>query len=148
DHTRFKDLPFDDGDISYFLFFEAGIEYAEWQLGLDYAPNVNGFFGHTVDEEASDKIEVNYVLTPQLNLIFKDRMFRGGVGVLTSYIRQKDGEDEWLSLYWQLQLGIELPIFKRISAGVTAYYLLDKWGDISDFKFDELEYAARIKYVF
>lgn len=160
DHTKFEKLPFDDGDITYFLMYEIGNEHAAWQIGADYAPRVTGLYGASADakktrddaggEEAPENLgeEVDYVITPQLNLVFKDRIFRAGTGVMASYIKKDDGDHEWHYPYWQMELGLEFNVGKNLRAGVSAYYLLDRWRDITKFRTDEIEYGARLAYSF
>lgn len=148
DHSRFEDLPYDKDDMSYFLMYELGNEHAAWLLGVDYAPDVSGFYGAEADEESPDAMRADYVVTPQLSLILKDRIFRAGTGIMASYVKTEDNGHEWLFPYWQMELGLEFQLGKNLAAGASAYYLLDKWSDISKFRTDEIEYGVKMSYFF
>ena len=127
--TEFEKLPFDNGDLSYGACYEYHDGPALWQLAVLYA---------RAPGPEPDKID--YIVTPQANLVFKDRIWRGGVGLLGSYIRDAAEGGDWTDIYWQVLLGIEIPI-GRLNLGGTAYHVFDKWGNIGKFKFNELEYG-------
>jgi len=112
------ELPFEQGDLSWLLAYEYHSRIAYWQLGLGYTPESN------TDSDAK-------VLTPQLNLIFKDSIYRIGFGALKSYV-DVDGETDWTDLYWQAIAGIELPLGSHASLGLFGCYVFDKWDDITD----------------
>ncbi|MDO9542675.1 MAG: hypothetical protein Q7J98_10175 [Kiritimatiellia bacterium] len=139
--TAFDDLPFGNGDISYPLLYSYLWQASIWQLGLDIGPDISGRMPET-------GINVDFALTPQFNLIFCDRYFRGGGGIRTSYLRGDDGEGKWLSLYWQLQLGLSFPIYKTISVDIGTYYVMEEWSKIGKFRFNDLEYGLLINYAF
>jgi len=133
-HSVFEDLPFDDGDLSYGIAYEYHDKKAYWQLGVGYAPQpgTNG---------------VDYVVTPQLNLIVKDRVWRAGIGVLDRYVEMEDGENDWTDVYFQFLTGIHLPVF-GMDFDVLAFYPFAEWGDISDFDFDDIDYGAWLTFSF
>ena len=135
-HSAFDELPFDDGDVSYALAYEIHEYDAFWQIVLDYAPNISGTNSTT-----------DTVITPQLNLIAKDGVWRGGIGILKSYLRDDDGESNWTDLYWQFILGLELRLF-RLEIEAHAYYVFEKWGEVDEFDIDELEFGVWMKYAF
>lgn len=144
-HTQqsaFDDLPFGDGDISYLLAYTYSYYASMWQFGLDIGPDVKGKMPDSSGEG------VNFVLTPQFNLIFRDRWFRGGPGIRTSYLRSENGDGKWLSPYWQLQLGLSFPIWRTLSVDIGAYYVMEQWSKISKFRVNDLEYGLLINYAF
>lgn len=144
EHHHFDKLPFGNGDISYLIGYSYSESITEWQLALDYAPDVSG----TMIESDENKVtDFDYVLTPQFNLVFKDRYFRGGAGIRTSYIQSDDGS-EWLDPYWQLMLGLNFPVFGRFSLDAAVLYVLEKWGKIDQFDFRDLEYALTLNCEF
>jgi len=135
DHPYFEVLPYDDGDLSYGLAVEWHDESAYWQLAFNYAPDVTG-------TNATD-----YVLTPQINLVFKDNIWRGGLGVLKSYIVDKETGSDWTDVYWQLLLGADLP-FYGMQLSLQAFYVFEEWERLEEFDFGDLEYGAWLSYFF
>ena len=134
DHSTFIDLPYGDNDIGYDLALEAHDEDGYARLGVEYAPDVSGIDG------------TDFVITPHIDIIYQDRIFIGGVGLLDSYVNNSTGDD-WTGIYWQLNLGLSFN-FEVITVAAQAYYTFDKWGDISDFETKDLEYGATIAYNF
>lgn len=148
DHSVFTDRPFGDGDISYALAYEYSERLAYWQLALDFAPDVSGTRDSDGDDSEAESVGTDFVLTPQLNLVFTDRFFRAGPGIRGSYIRDDEGNSEWIGPNWQLQLGVNLPFGEAISIDGNVYYVLESWGNITDFAFGDLEYGVWLKYTF
>ncbi|MFH1477550.1 MAG: hypothetical protein ABIH24_08710 [Verrucomicrobiota bacterium] len=142
ENTIFNDLPYGNADLSYGLAYTFAEEHVAIKLGADFSPDVSG----TRDAPHTNKTD--YVITPQANFIVKDRIFRGGVGILTSYIRDDQGEGEWLDPYWQLILGLCLPIYKSLSLEGNVYYVLERFDKITDFRLKELEYGLWLNYNF
>lgn len=134
-HSVFSDLPYDDGDLSYLLAYEYHDADAAWQLAVGYAPDVTG-----VDT-------VDYVVTPQLNLILKDNIWRAGVGILYSYIHDDIEGGDWTDLYWQLLLGIRIPLF-GLQLGADAVYPFEEWDVVDEFDTDDLEYHGWLGFKF
>lgn len=132
DHATFMEVPY-DGDISYGLVYEYHESIACWQLGVQYAPDVgtNG---------------IDSVISPELNLLYKDKAWRGGVGAVASYI-EGDVKSDWSDIYWQFVLGLEMPV-GGLSLQVLGYYVFEDWGDLSDFEFDDLEVGAFLTFAF
>lgn len=139
--SEFDDLPLGNGDISYLMAYSYLWQASIWQFGLDVAPDVSGKMPETGKN-------VNFALTPQFNLLFRDRYFRGGAGILTSYLRGEDGEGKWLGPYWQLQLGLSFPIYKTFSIDIATYYVMENWSKFTAFRFNDLEYGLLINYAF
>ena len=135
-NSTFEDAPFRSGDLTY----QAGLEFHEgvgyWQLLLGYTPSVKA------DPEAEGP-EIDYIFTPQLNLIIQDRGWLAGAGILSSYIRDET-ESEWSSMYWQTMLGYQFRL-QQFTLDVMSLYTFDKWGNISDFRFGDVEFSAMIK---
>jgi len=120
-------------DISYCLAYEWEEGGAFWQAALDYAPDVD-----TTNA-------VDYVLTPQVNLLFKDKGWRGGVGILKSMVADDETGNDWTDIYFQWILGMHIPVF-GMKFNVTAYYLFEDFGDLGDFDSGNIEYALWFKY--
>jgi hypothetical protein len=142
ENTVFSDLPYGNADISYALAYTFAEEHVAIQLGVDYAPDVSGF------RDAPHTNKIDYVITPQVNFIVKDRMFRGGVGMLTSYIRDDQGEGNWLDIYWQLMLGLCVPLGRHLSLEGNLYYALERMDKITEFRLKEIEYGLWLNYNF
>lgn len=138
-HSVFEELPYDDGDLSYGLAYEYHEGSAYWQLAVDYST------------DASRTNTVDTVITPQLNLIFKDRFYRGGLGVLSSYITYSGDDpslkDDWTDVYYQFLLGISIPA-GSLAIDVMAAYPFADWGDLGDFEAGDIEVQGWIKYLF
>jgi len=138
--------PFDK-DYSYLLGYEYHDASAYWQLGVGFAPQAS----------STNAANVDYVVTPQLNLIFKDGVFKGGVGVLVSYLSKKDDtknalsnsteDKEWTDFYWQVMLGVGLPVGK-ITLDAFAYYPFKDFDSFDNFKTKDIEYGAWVGYKF
>jgi len=77
ENSAFTDLPFDNGDMTYSAAFEWHERDAYWQICVGYSPKP----GRTND--------VEYVLTPEVNLLMTDRYWRGGLGAVWSYVERE-----------------------------------------------------------
>ena len=136
DNSAYEDLPFGDGDLSYSLGYEYHDKNYYVQVAAGYCPDVTG------------TNDVDYVITPQANLFLTDGAWEAGVGILDSYISDKnDANDEWTDIYWQLILGVTFPVF-NIPLGLHAFYPFERWGDIDEFDLKDIEYGATLKYSF
>ncbi|MCX6998509.1 MAG: hypothetical protein NTV49_15855 [Kiritimatiellaeota bacterium] len=135
-HSVFAGLPFGKGDLSYALGYEYHEGLALWQILADYAPDLTG------------TNNANYVITPQLNLLFEDKIWRAGLGVLDGHIASKVADESgWTGIYWQFIVGINVPIHK-FSLGVSAFYPFERWGDLDRFDFRDLDYGVSLSYHF
>ena len=134
DHPVFTELPFDNGDVSYGLAYEYHESAAYWHLGLDYAPSVSG------------TNNVDYVLTPDLSLVFTDNLWRLGAGILDSY-KESDFEQDkgWTGIYWQLIFGINVPV-AGLKFDLFGYYTFKDWSDLNHF--DTIEFGVWMSYFF
>lgn len=135
EHSAFDELPFVDGDMSYSIGMEVHESAGYWQLLVGYAPDVGN---------ATNNID--YVLTPQLNVLFRDGMWVGGTGILSSRV-STNNDDDWTDLYWQLMFGVELTT-AYIKLEILAIYPFEGWDTIGDFEFDDIDYGGALKIVF
>jgi len=138
-HSAFLDRPF-DGDWSYGVAYEYHEQQAYFQLGLQYAPKVSRNdtpYGPAIDA----------VWTPEFNLVFTDNTWRYGLGILNSQIRTDEGGD-WTGVYWQFLLGVSLGGGGSFTVDLTAYYVFDKWNDLSEFEFDDIDAGIGISIGF
>lgn len=129
-----------DKDYSYLLAYEYHNASAYWQLAVGYAPKVSG------------TNNVDYLFTPQINLIFKDGYIRGGVGVLWDYREFNDEStsaksSKWTDAYWQLLLGVGLPLGK-ITIDFFATYPFHDFDSFDNFKAEDIEYGGWIGFTF
>ncbi len=134
-HSNFEDLPFKEGDKTYTISYEyhEGIGY--WLLGVGFTPELE-------EDESIEKI-----ITPQLSLVFKDRIYRAGVGILKSYVSDEDELVQDTDIYYQFNIGINIPIFSKFSVDVNSLYSFEKWSDIK-FKFKDVDYGVTINFTF
>ncbi len=142
EQTRFTDLPFDTGDLSYVLAYTFTDRWLGLQLALDAAPDVSG------SRDAPQTNRTDFVLTPQANLILKDRFFRGGVGLLASYARDVEHDGDWIAPYWQIMLGLSCPLPGNLSLDGSVYYVLEHWDELAHFRGRDLEYGLYLNYAF
>ena len=133
-HSAFEELPFENGDISYTLGYEYHDKAGYWQLLVGYTP------------EVGDGMLVDYIITPQLNLLIKDSVWIAGTGILGSYI-ETELESDWTDVYWQVMLGFEFPL-PAFSLELLAYYPFESWNEFDEFDTDDLEYGLSMKFMF
>ena len=132
-NDNFEKLPYQDGDLGYLVAYEYHNQMAFWQLATEYAPNLKSN-------------QVDYVVTPQLNLFVKDGGFRAGIGILGSYNHNDD--PEWTRPYYQFALGYEIPFGPHLGLGANAWYAFEEWSKLNKFKFSDLDYSAQLTYHF
>jgi hypothetical protein len=147
EHSEFDELPYGDGDTT----FVAGVEFHDthgyWQFAVGYTPRISD--KKAPAEETAEYVvrPVDYAITPQANLVFKDRGWQGGVGILSDYIVYEDGDDDWTDVYYQFLFGYAIAT-PRVTIELMGYYPFESWGDLGDFDFDDLEYGAALKFFF
>lgn len=124
--------PFDD-DVSYGVVYEYQEGGTFWQFAVSYA-----------DSMGSN--DVDYVITPEINLMVSDGAWRGGAGVLASHISAESGSD-WSDIYYQFILGLDIPL-GALALSVQAYYVFDDFDGLSEFDFDEIEVSGTLMYRF
>lgn len=134
DQPKFVDYPFGDGDLSYMGAWESHTDIAMLQLGAAYCPSL--------ENEA-----VDFAITPQANLILKDEIFRGGLGVLSTYTKG-DAQDEWTDVYWQFLLGLSFKLPAKVSLDLFAIYPFESWDSLGDFSADGIEFSAGLAWQF
>jgi hypothetical protein len=139
EHSEFEELPFGDGDTAYGLVYEFHDGPAYWQLGATYAFDVTGA------DTASNTVDS--VITPSINLVLQDGFWRAGAGLLSSYVQRDGGGSDWTDLYWQVLLGVGVPVF-GLDLEVQALYSFEGWSDIDAFDFDDVEYGAWLTFAF
>lgn len=139
DHSAFtaeEGWAYTEGDISYTGAYEWHEEAGYWQLAVEYTP---------LSDESNI---VDYAVTPQLNLVFNDGVWRGGVGILDTYLQPQDGEGEWSGIYWQLLAGLSFPLYKTFTVDVFSAYPFKEWGRLRDFKWADLEFGGWVNFTF
>ena len=124
--------PFDN-DVSYGVFYEYHEGETFWQLGVNYASSMGSN-------------DVDYVLTPEINLIFADDFWLGGTGILSSYVSDETTSD-WSDIYFQLILGFQIPV-GNMSLEVLGYYVFDDFDALGEFDFDEIDIGVWLMYKF
>lgn len=134
-HSEFTSLPFGDGDLSYGAGYEIRDENGLVQLLCSFTP------------EFADREDLDFGVTPELNLLAVDRGVQGGVGILSTYT-QGGTDDGWMDLYWQLILGLNIPLGTRLSLQANAYYVFESWNHLGDFDFGDIEYGGCLSYSF
>jgi hypothetical protein len=83
------------------------------------------------------------VITPEINLVFKDKIYRLGIGAIKSYIT-KDDTKLWGDTCFQVCTGLEIPLFSSVSIDLYGYYVFDDWGKIQEFADNSFEYSASL----
>ncbi len=134
EQEELSEIPFGEADIAYGIAYEYHEHAAAWQLGATYCSDVTG-----------DKT-VDYVITPEVNLITKDGFWRGGIGILYSYLDREDDKD-WVGPYWQFLLGVDIPLF-GIDVQARTYYDFENFGDLDEFGLDKIDYGAWVSFSF
>jgi len=133
--SNFEERPYGKDDLSYGLFIEAFEGVGGWRLGAAYSDDVSGLPG------------VDTVITPELSLIVVDRIWETGLSILVDYV-EANGESGWGDLYYQTQLGINLPFGDSFQVGAHAYYPMESISDIVDIGFNDLDFAVQIRMLF
>lgn len=128
--------PFEDGDIAYTVAYECHETKNPifWQLALGYASSLE-------NDEVSD------VFTPEFNLLVEEEHFRGGLGVLDSYVSYEEGDSDWTDVYYHFIFGMKYDM-GNLTAALDALYAFSDWGELSDFEFDDIEYGLWLTYRF
>lgn len=137
DHGTFTELPYSQGDLSYGVMYEIFEKGASvLQLGCSMTP------------EFDNAPDLDYALTPEMNLMMRDGIFQGGFGLMSSYLSKLDGDSEWMDLYYQFLLGLRFDLSKKVSFQINASYVYAEWDEIFDFDFSDVEGTAYIGYSF
>lgn len=134
-HSAFTQLPYAEGDLSYGVLYEAlEQDTSVLQIGCSMTP------------EFQDNDNIDYAVTPELNLLMQDRIFQGGVGIMSSYLSKSVGDSEWMDLYWQLLLGLRMNLSQNVSLQVNGSYVFESWGDLGEFDIADVEGVAYISF--
>ena len=134
DYAWFDEIPIEEGDYSYQLFYEMHNNFAYWQIGGSYTPGP--------DDDRFDDI-----ITPQINLIAKDRFYRIGMGALMSNVKI-DGDSDWTRVYWQVIFGVGIPLGDSLSIDLYGHYLFKHWKAIWDPIAEAPEVSLTISFTF
>ena len=114
DYSNFDRIPIEEDDYSYLMFYEMHNDFAYWQLGGSFTPG-------------PDDDRFDYIITPQINLIAKDSIFRLGLGALTSNLKI-DGDNDWTKVYWQVIFGLGIPLGSRFGIDIYGHYVFEGWN--------------------
>ncbi len=135
-NSAFEEMPYSSGDTSYQFYYEI------------YDLATSGFwqivFGSVEDPKNS---EVRKIYSQQLNLVLKDRFYRGGLGILNHCIVTDDSE-EWSDTYYQFILGVYISFTENLGLGINGYYLFEKLDEDTSFDSDDIEYSLMLDFKF
>ena len=134
---RISGLPYERGDLTGAVGVEFRDSEAYWQVLVD---GVETLVGARSDRDRA--------VTPQINLIFRDRMFVGGFGALVSYLVSEEDDNRWSRLYYQALLGLELPVGRRLNVSAFAAYPYQRWRNLYRFRSAEIEYSFGASFRF
>jgi len=135
-HSEFISLPYADEDLTYGVGYEIHEENALLQLVCGFTPDF------------ADHQELDYGITPEANLLLKDGLLQGGLGILSTYTRDAADKGDWMDMYWQWVLGVNIPLGKSFSFQANAYYVFEDWGSLSKFDFGDVEFGGYLGYKF
>lgn len=135
-HSEFISLPYADEDWTYGMVYEIHEDNALLQLACGFTP------------EFADHKDYDYGITPEANLLMKDGLFQGGLGILSTYTAGGEEDGDWMDMYWQFVLGLNIPLGKSLSLQANAYYVFEKWGALGDFDFEDVEFGGYLGYKF
>ncbi len=128
------ELPVEKDDLSYELMYEYHEGIGLWQIGAGYMPGPR-----------DDRF--NYLITPQVNLIFKDRIYRLGSGIMKTYV-ESDSGSSWTDLYWQVIAGLGFSFGDHFGLDIYAHYVIENWKDIGDTDMAAVDYTAHLSISF
>lgn len=134
DQPNFPEYPFSDGDLSYMAAWEVSTDAALLQFGADLCPKFK------------DNDTVDYAVSPELNVIFKDGVFRAGGGMLSTY--EKGDDSQWMDVYWQFLAGLSFALPAKLSVDLYAIYPFKNLDELRDFTGRSIEYSAGLTYHF
>lgn len=129
-HTEqpdYPDISFGD-ELSYGLSLSAIDSSGYWQAAVYYTPSIESI------------PDLDYAITPELNLVLAENAWRVGIGAARTYI-SSDTDSGWRDFFWQAILGLGFPGIGAGALEIRAIYIFDEFGNIGDFDVDNLEYA-------
>ena len=133
DYAEFEKVPIKEEDYSYLLFYEVHNEFAYWQVGGSFTPG-------------PEDNRFDHIITPQLNLIAKDRIYRIGVGALISNVKMNDDSD-WTRVYWQAIFGLGIPV-GRFGIDLYGHYVFESWNKPGEPASEAPKISLLINYAF
>lgn len=136
-HSTFTLVPFNE-DLSYEFVYDSGADGGYWQIVLGYTPHITASEG---------KDAVDYVVTPQLNLLMEDVTWRmrGGVGAVSSYVSYEDKGGDWTKVYWQFIAGLNIPL-GSMHLDIMAYYVFEDWNELKKYDSKDIEFGATLRF--
>ncbi len=134
-HSQIERWPYERGDLSLTTSYALYDAMGYLEVGLDYTPDAS-------------REGVGDVWTPRLNMAMLDGVFVAKVGIANSHVSFDESGGQWTGVLYQFHLGLEFPVGDRFQIGGGAYYSFDRWSELSEFAFDELEYGVRIGFLF
>lgn len=133
--SNFSERPYGKDDLSYGLFVEAFEGVGGWKFGAMTSSDLSGIPG------------VDTVITPEIGLVFMDRIWETGFSVLIDYV-DADGQTDWGDVYFQVQFGLNIPLGDRLQLGAHGFYPMESLGDITDIGFSDLDYGIQLRMMF
>ncbi len=127
-----REVAFDD-ETTYGLVYEYHEGNTFWQLGAQYGSGLGSN-------------DVDYVITPEINLMLSDGGWRGGIGALATYVKSDDDSD-WSDIYYQLILGFDMPL-GGLALSIQASYTFEDFDNLDEFDFDEMDWSGYLMYQF
>lgn len=134
DYSNFDRIPIKEDDYSYLLFYEMHNDFAYWQIGGSFTPG-------------PDDDRFDHIITPQINLIAKDRIFRIGMGALTSCVKL-NGDSDWTRVYWQAIFGLGIPIGKHFGIDIYGHYVFKSLNKIGEPASEAPEVSVLVNFAF
>lgn len=128
------DVPLEKHDLSYRLMYEYHEGVGYWQMGASWTPS-------------PDDERFEYVVTPEFNLILKDRIYRLGTGIMKSRVKTDD-ESFWTVMYWQVIAGIGIPLGDRFELGIFGHYVFKNWRHVTETDEAAIEGSALLSVSF
>lgn len=135
-NSVFEERPYSSGDTSYELYYEIHdlATSGFWQI----------VFGSS---ESPENSEINKIYSQQLNLIFKDRIYRGGFGILNHCI-VTDKYEKWADTYYQFIFGIYISFSEKLGLALNSYYVFEEWDTVTKLNGGDIEYALMLDFKF
>ena len=148
EHETFTGLPYGKDDIALTLMYEYHEPNSLLQFGVEVTPDLSGTIGEPAEGEVDPDLgELEMAVSPVANVIFKDGMFRGGLGVRVDWISGEDGND-WSDIYWQFLLGLHFGAAGRLGVDLYSVYAFEEWSELSDFEGRDLEFGGAVTWAF
>lgn len=131
----FPERPYGKDDTSYGVYMDIYDGIGGWRFGASYASDLSGTG------------EADSVITPEITLLGAEGSWMTGISIMMDYIDDENGTD-WSDLYYQFQLGLNIPLGDRFKAGIHAFFPFSGLGDFVDISFGELDYGITVSASF